>query len=85
MRTKQEKVNATLWRIGAVKGAKAVEMFVKCRADLTDEVKYLSDISKHAYLLQWDEAWTRSFYLFPRLEKEMRDMYDKVFDKCIPF
>lgn len=85
MTTKQEKVNAALWRIGMVKGAKAVEMFVKCGADLTDEVKNLSGISQIAYLQQWTEAMDSAYWLFPSLEKEMEDMYHKVFDKCLPF
>lgn len=85
MTKKQEKVNAALWRIGTVKGAKAVEMFVKCGANLTDEVKTLSETSQAAYLQQWLEAWDRAYFLFPSLEKEIEDMYHKVFDKCLPF
>lgn len=85
MTTKQEKVNAALWRIGAVKGAKAVEMFVKSGADLTDEVKTLSETSQIAYMEQWVDAWDKAYWLYPSIQEEMKDMYNKVVDKCTPF
>lgn len=85
MATKQEKVNAALWRIGAIKGAKAVEMFVKSGADLTDEVKTLSDTSQIAYMLEWVRASDEAYWLYPSIQEEMKDMYNKVVDKCTPF
>ena len=85
MKPEEEKENASLWRIGTEKGAKGVEMFVRYKADFTDEVKYLSGISQIAYLQQWVEAMDNAYWLFPSLENEMKDMYHKVFDKCLPF
>ena len=85
MTDKHDKVNAALWRIGAVKGAKAVEMFVKSGADLTDEAKTLSDTSQIAYMLQWRIAWEEAYWLYPSIQKKIEDMYSKVIDMCAPF
>lgn len=85
MTKKEQKVNTALWRIGMVKGAQAVEKFIRQGVDLTDEVKNLSDISKDAYLAQWSRARYDANAIFPSFKEELEDMYEKVFDKCIPF
>lgn len=85
MTEKEQKVNAALWRIGMVKGAQAVEQFVRRGVDLTDEVKKLSDISQTAYTRAWRMAWEDSLYFYPTYEPALKKMYQKVVDKILPF
>lgn len=85
MTEKEQKVNATLWRIGMVKGAQAVEKYIRQGIDLTDEVKYLSEISKWAYVLAWGKAWDDASADFPDFEEEIENLFYKVIDKSLPF
>lgn len=85
MTEKEQKVNAALWRIGMERGAKAVERYIRQGVDLTDEVKYLSEISKGAYVLTWGKAWDDASDLFPDFEEEIENLFYKVIDKSLPF
>ena len=85
MTEKEQKINAALWRIGMVKGAQAVEKYIRQGIDLTDEVKYLSETSKGAYVLAWGKALDDASELFPDFEEEIENLFYKVIDKSLPF
>lgn len=85
MKYTDEKVNAALWRIGMVRGAQAVQVFIQRGVDLTDEVKKLSDISQTAYARAWKMAWEDSLYFYPTYGERILEMYRKVIDKTLPF